>query len=337
MHHNTFERANLSPFANMLTLRPQGTNTTTPDVFMQCLYSSEQRWEGMIAEVHQNCFPRGEPIQLRPSAQSTLVLQLQGVVDLQRQGDGRTEQGRLYKGAICLEPPESLSTFFCQETVTASILSVGLAPSLFEQTVAETGRHDPTHVELVKQFNLHDPLIEQIGLALVAQLAAGEGAGGLYAESLARTLALHLLRLSSTAALVSLSSHRTLTSRQIALLRDYMYDRLDQDISLRELAASVNLSVSYFTRLFKQSLGLTPHQYLMACRVERAKSLILQGDLTLAQVAQAVGFADQSHLNRQFKRLLGIAPGMLCKNVQKEKQNIQDTNRLERVSFQRTQ
>jgi hypothetical protein len=111
MHHNTFERANLSPFANMLTLRPQGTNTTTPDVFMQCLYSSEQRWEGMIAEVHQNCFPRGEPIQLRQSAQSTLVLQLQGVMDLQRQGDGRTEQGQLYKGAICLEPAESLSTF----------------------------------------------------------------------------------------------------------------------------------------------------------------------------------------------------------------------------------
>jgi AraC family transcriptional regulator len=96
-----------------------------------------------------------------------------------------------------------------------------------------------------------------------------------------------------------------------------MYDRLDQDISLRELAASVNLSVSYFTRLFKQSLGLTPHQYLMACRVERAKSLIRQGDLTLAEVAHAVGFADQSPLNRHFKRLLGIAPGMLCKNVQK--------------------
>jgi AraC family transcriptional regulator len=310
MPNITSQGANLSPFAKMLNTTSQGANKTMLDVFMQCLYSSEQRWEGIIAEVYQACFPR-EPLYLMQRANSTLALQLQGITDMQRQSDGRTEQGRFYKGSIILEPPEVFPTYFPQET-PAVILTLGLAPSLFEQTVAEMGRHDPTHVEIVKQFNLHDPLIEQIGLAFVSELAAGGAAGRVYAESLVRTLVLHLLRLSSTASLVPPSSYRNFTPRQIAMLRDYMYDRLDQDISLSELAASVGFSVSYFTRLFKQSLGLAPHQYLIACRVERAKSLLLSSDLTLAEVAHAVGFVDQSHLNRHFKRMMGISPGMLC-------------------------
>jgi AraC family transcriptional regulator len=323
MLNNTFQGANLSPFAKMLNITSQGANKPLPDIFVQCLYSSEQRWEGIMAQVIQTCFPREPlPLRLMQRVSSTLILTLQGVADIHRQSDGRTEQHRYYRGSITLEPPEASPTyFFPQRTSEPRVcLSLDFAPSLFEQTVAEMGRHDPTHVEIVKQFNLHDPLIEQIGLALVAELAAGGVAGRLYAESLARTLVLHLLRHSSTASLVSPSSYRNLTPRQIAMLRDYMYDRLDQDISLSELATSVGFSVSYFTRLFKQSLGLAPHQYLIACRVERAKSLLLKNDLTLAEVAHAVGFVDQSHLNRHFKRMMGISPGMLCKeskNVQK--------------------
>jgi AraC family transcriptional regulator len=60
--------------------------------------------------------------------------------------------------------------------------------------------------------------------------------------------------------------------------------------------------------LFKQSTGLTPHQYVIQCRVERAKQLLLQGELTIADIAYRVGFANQSHLNRHFKRLFGVTP-----------------------------
>jgi AraC family transcriptional regulator len=320
MLNNTFQGANLSPFAKMLNITSQGANKTMPDAFMQCLYSSGQRWEGIMAQVYQNCFPRGEPIHLIQRANSTLVLQLQGALDIQRQSDGRTEQGRFYKGSICVESPEVSPTYYPQEPSTAIILSLGLAPSLFEQTVAETGRHDPTHVEIVKQFNLHDPLIEQIGLSLVAELESGGVAGRVYAESLATTLVLHLLRLSSTASLLPVSSERNLTQRQISIVQDYIYDRIDQDIPLRDLATSIGMSVSHFCRLFKQATGLAPHQYVITCRVERAKALVLKEERTIAQVAHAVGFADQSHLNRHFKRLMGISPGMLCKeskNVQK--------------------
>src|SRR5215467_8112632 len=107
MPNITFQEANLPPPAK-----------TMPDFFTQCLYSSGQRWEGIIAQICQT-YPLREPMHFMQSAGSMLVLHLQGVVDLQRQSDGRTEQGRSYKGGTCLEPlevPPTYSVYFCQGT-----------------------------------------------------------------------------------------------------------------------------------------------------------------------------------------------------------------------------
>jgi AraC family transcriptional regulator len=68
------------------------------------------------------------------------------------------------------------------------------------------------------------------------------------------------------------------------------------------------MSPHYFSRLFKRSTGFAPHQYLIKCRIERAKQLLLKGKLTIAEVAYSVGFANQGHLNYHFKRLVGITP-----------------------------
>lgn len=95
---------------------------------------------------------------------------------------------------------------------------------------------------------------------------------------------------------------------------DYINDHLDQDLGLAKLAELVQMSPHYFARLFKQSTGFAPHQYVIRCRVERAKQLLIQGKLTIAQVAYAVGFAHQSHLNRHFKRWLGVTPKALLEN-----------------------
>ena len=305
-------------------------NETIPEIIGQRLYSSEQCWEGITAEVYQFRPPR-EPLHV-PKDCDGVCLHLHSVVDLQEQTGARVKRGISYPGGICLQPKELESTYFWQGT-PAVVLYLYLASPLVEQVVAEMGRNDPRHVELVKQFNIHDPLIEQIGLSLVGELESGGVAGRVYAESLTNALVLHLLRLSSTASLVPASSQRHLTQHQLSIVEDYIYDRLDQDIPLKELAASIGMSVSHFCRLFKQSTGLAPHQYVIACRVERARSLLLKEERTIAQVALAVGFADPSHLNHHFKHLLGIPPGALrkeSKNLQEQQKNIQD-----RVGYER--
>ncbi len=89
---------------------------------------------------------------------------------------------------------------------------------------------------------------------------------------------------------------------------DYIQNHLDAGMSLQEVADAAGLSTRYFAHLFKTSLGETPHQYVIRQRVERARSLLEQGSLSLAEVALAVGFYDQAHLTNNFKRLTGMTP-----------------------------
>jgi transcriptional regulator of acetoin/glycerol metabolism/AraC-like DNA-binding protein len=91
-------------------------------------------------------------------------------------------------------------------------------------------------------------------------------------------------------------------------VRDHVEAHLSENIDLAGLAAIAGLSVYHFARAFKQSTGLTPHQYLVRQRLERAKEMLTRTEGSLAEIALAAGFADQSHLGRHFRQILGVTP-----------------------------
>jgi AraC-like DNA-binding protein/PAS domain-containing protein len=91
-------------------------------------------------------------------------------------------------------------------------------------------------------------------------------------------------------------------------VREYVEARLSESIDLAAMAAVAGLSVFHFAREFKQSTGVTPHHYLVQTRVERAQDMLARTNLSLSEIALAVGFADQSHLARRFRQFLGTAP-----------------------------
>ncbi|ESA34773.1 family transcriptional regulator [Leptolyngbya sp. Heron Island J] len=91
-------------------------------------------------------------------------------------------------------------------------------------------------------------------------------------------------------------------------VRDYLTSHYTCNISLDELATLVNLSPFRLLRVFRKQVGLPPHAYLNHVRVQRAKRLLATGH-PIAETALATGFADQSHLHRHFKKMLGVTPG----------------------------
>jgi len=91
-------------------------------------------------------------------------------------------------------------------------------------------------------------------------------------------------------------------------VREYIDGNIDQRISVELLAGLANLSVCYFVRAFKQSMGITPHDYLIRQRVERTKQLLSGTDMPLSEIALAAGFADQSHFARRFRQHVGMSP-----------------------------
>jgi transcriptional regulator GlxA family with amidase domain len=103
-------------------------------------------------------------------------------------------------------------------------------------------------------------------------------------------------------------AHGGLSPGAMRRVREYVEVHLGESIDLSMLAGVAGLSVHHFARQFKQSTGVTPHFYLTKKRVERAQQMLIQTDLSLAEVACAVGFFDQGHLARHFRHMLGTTP-----------------------------
>ena len=156
---------------------------------------------------------------------------------------------------------------------------------------------------------LRDSRIEHIAWALEAEQQAGFPSGRLYVDSLGVALAVHLLRSHSAPAEVRLG----LSKAQLRRLTDYVEDHLDQDLSLEKLALVAEVSASHLKTLFKRSMGLPVHAYVIQRRVERAKALLLSGRRSVGEVALEAGFAHQSHLARCMRRILGVTPMSLVR------------------------
>lgn len=99
-----------------------------------------------------------------------------------------------------------------------------------------------------------------------------------------------------------------LTPRTLRRVHEYIAAHLEEHINLQGLARVAGLSMYHFARAFKQSERVTPHQFLLQCRVRRAQELLVATSLSLAEVAHAAGFSDQSHCARRFREFVGTTP-----------------------------
>jgi AraC family transcriptional regulator len=164
-------------------------------------------------------------------------------------------------------------------------------------------------LELVPYLaTLFDPLIQQIGFALKTSLEIDGINSNLYADSSAHALVVHLLSRYSTNSRQIKTISGGFTQQQWKQIVDFLNTNMDENISLVELAKIVNLSPYHFAHLFKKSTNTSPHQYLIRCRIERAKQMIVMGNLSLATIAQTVGFSSQGHFSYHFKRIVGVTP-----------------------------
>jgi AraC family transcriptional regulator len=102
-----------------------------------------------------------------------------------------------------------------------------------------------------------------------------------------------------------------LPCQKLARAVEYIQDQLDADLTVSGIAQAVGISPDHFTRLFKKSTGQTPYEYVVEARVRKAKELLTTGKLTISEAAHHVGFVDQSHLTRHFKRVFGLPPKRL--------------------------
>ena len=154
-----------------------------------------------------------------------------------------------------------------------------------------------------------DPVLFGIVNLLTREAQLGGLGGRLYVEALKTQTCLHVLRQYCNVDFREpVVSRGGLSRAQCGLLDQFIDDNMDRDISLADLAGVVRLSIFQFIRKSHAEFGCPPHAYVMRRRMARATQQLARGDAPLQVVAANCGFSDQSHMNRLFRRMLGVTP-----------------------------
>src|SRR6266478_6783933 len=148
-------------------------------------------------------------------------------------------------------------------------------------------------------------------MALRAGVQSGDALDRMYGEALSTALAVHLLREYGAAVLGPKRRYGGLPREKLVRAVEYIQDQLDADLTVSGIAQAVYISPYHFAKLFKESTGQSPYQYVVEARVRKAKELLTTSKFTISEVAYDVGFVDQSHLTRHFKRVFGLPPKRL--------------------------
>lgn len=207
-------------------------------------------------------------------------------------------------GNLCVTPAGQPIGAFWNEMLDN--MGISFDPNFVRQTAIENRFN--AKFEFAEIYKKEDSLIQHIGLALLAESESETPAGKLYAESLIQTLTLHLLKNYSTANRKPENAHGGLSGYRLRRVKEFICANLEEDLSLAEIAASSDLSQYHFARAFRTSTGLTPQQYLMQQRVERAKELLSKADLPIIEISLRTGFKNQSHFTTLFRKFTKLTP-----------------------------
>lgn len=224
--------------------------------------------------------------------------------------DGHVQRRLQVPGHIHLVPVGYAPSW--EDDGPTEYLGINLSPALMRLAADEMGVNLDCF-SLPPQMELRDSKIEHIALALRAELEVEDPYDRIYAEGLGLSLATHLLRRYGRKH--GNGVKRGLTNAQLQNVRDYIHEHLVSDLSLAEIALVTGIGASHFKVLFKQSMGLPVHKYVIKCRVEYAMRLLTKKNASLSDVASLAGFCDQSHMARCMRRFMGLTPAEVKKSA----------------------
>ena len=209
------------------------------------------------------------------------------------------------QGMVTVKPS---GAYYQYSTTEANqFIMLELEPKFIDRLAADWVNPDITR--LIPVFSSEvDPLILQLALALKTELKSGCLGGKIYSDSIITALTAHLIRNYANFVPQLPKEYRGLAPNKLDNVIDYIQTYLELNLGIGELADLLGLSPFYFSRLFKESTGFTPYQYISGQRMERAKQLLQNTDIAIAEIALRCGFSSQSSFSTAFRKAVGVTP-----------------------------
>ncbi|MGR9257247.1 helix-turn-helix transcriptional regulator [Rhizobium leguminosarum] len=254
---------------------------------------------------------RLEPGSLAPVTFTcnSVVVALAGRTPVSRTANGERQRAVIQPGTACIEP----AGFDESEAEIASpveCLHIHVAPSLVGWSALTDFDIDPDRARLAYAGGLRDPLLNQIAIAFHGiLLREPEPMDRLLVDGMRSVLAWHLLAKYSIDRWRTPLPRPSLPYSRLKRVVDLIEERFSEAITLRDMAAEAGLSDFHFSRLFRQTTGLSPHRYVTERRIHAAQTKLADGHSSLVEIALETGFGSQASFNRVFLKQTGLTPG----------------------------
>jgi AraC family transcriptional regulator len=222
--------------------------------------------------------------------------------------NGQTFENFLGPGDITIIPAGMSSRWSWADNGPHEMLHVYLEPNFVKKTAQSCDlNHD--QMAIGPQIAIRDEQLSHMAMSLLCELKAENIVGRLYADSVASAFAIQLIRRYSYLKDVGMTKGG-MAPHKLRRALEYISDRLEQQdgIALNVVAQEVGMSRFHFSRVFKESMGLSPINYIVRQRIERAKKLLAETELPIADIALQAGFSGQSHFTTFFRKLVGLTP-----------------------------
>ena len=226
-------------------------------------------------------------------------------MQLERMLHGRRITGCGRAGHLSLLPPDLDTRWLFDKP--GDVVLVFLNRALFDRAVQESLDRDPRSVDIVPKFVIRDLVLERIAHELLREIADPQPGGRLRIEGIAQTLAAHFIEAHS-----NWESRRGLKPYLMApgklrRAEEFIRAKLETDLSLRDIADAVGMSLFHFAKVFKSTTGISPYRYVKEQRLRHARTLLHDHRLSIRQVASAVGFSPR-YFAAEFKERMGMTP-----------------------------
>ena len=260
--------------------------------------------------LEQHSIPNPAEYLNRQAATHLLFLSHGDPVRVECRFEGRWQNECLFPGNLWIIPHQTQYSCSFHGAHGGVLLSIG--PMEMERRGLPIAR---SHDALRFAFNLDDPQLRHCLLALHALAREHAHADSLMADSLVQAICLRLLTRHAASRITRFPLHGGLPAASLKRVLEYIDANLQKNIRLATLAGIANISLYHFAKLFRRTMGVSPHQYVLEQRIHRAKQMLREKRASVLDISLSLGFEHPNNFARAFRRLTGGSPSQFRRSA----------------------